>query len=221
MSAPVHLCRFQFRDVDFRRVGSTTDGGTSLSGISEPIETDGGGYWRGDFTNGSTRTAADGLAWRALIEGFDNGASPADIVICDTFFQPTNWQHGHNYDPGAPDALPTSGNTYTAGAAPLRSTSITINCPDPSQVQEGQVFAIQHPTWGWRTYRIILGGWDGATAKIRPPLREAIPAGTPLEFYSPRCRMRYVPQDAQSPTNNGKFITCNLTLVEDMRKPTP
>ncbi|WEK42989.1 MAG: hypothetical protein P0Y64_16850 [Candidatus Sphingomonas colombiensis] len=218
MSAPVHLCRYQFQDVDFRRVGTTTDGGTSLSGISEPIETDGGGYWRGDFTNGRTRTKADGLAWRALIESFDGGAIPADIVVCDTFFQPENWAHGHHYDPGAPaDALPASGNTYTSSAAALRATSIAIACPDPSQLQAGQIFSIAHPHWGNRAYRIIA--WDGTTAKIRPPLREAVTAATPLEFYSPRCRMRYVPQDAANPTNLGKFQTCNITLVEDMRKP--
>ena len=214
----VHLCRFNFRDVDFRRVGQVTDGGTALSGISATIESDGGGYWRGDFTNGSTRSVADGLAWRALIEGIDGVSVAIDVAICDTFFQPTNWQRPHHRDDTAPDALPTSADRFTSGAASLRATSIAIITTDPSQVQAGQTFAINHPTWGWRAYRIIA--WDGVTAKFRPPIREAVAAATPIEFYSPRCRMHVPPGAAPSaPTNIGRFTSCSLVLVEDMRQP--
>jgi hypothetical protein len=48
----LHLCQFHFEDQDVRVVGSEVDGGTSLSGITDIVETDGGGYWQGDWTGG-------------------------------------------------------------------------------------------------------------------------------------------------------------------------
>ncbi|MEH3121165.1 MAG: hypothetical protein PGN16_04160 [Sphingomonas phyllosphaerae] len=222
MPITVHLCRFQFRDVDFRRVGQITDGGTSLSGISEQIEVDGGGYWRLDATNGSTRTRETGLAWRALSDILDGGATAVDVLVCDLFFAPVA---GHPLTPHS-DATPfsdkslyvSSGASFTAAAAPLRATRLTISGVAELPLIGGEVFSIRHVFWGNRTYRII--GIEGDVVTIRPPLREAIDAGTELNFDTPRCQMHLAPGFQVSLTTNiGRYGSCALSLVEDMRKP--
>lgn len=219
MPQTLHLCRFNFQDQDIRRVGQTTDGGTSLSGISDTIEVDGGGYWRADFTNGRTRERDTGLAWRAITDLLDGGATAVDLLLCERQFQP---RAGAVHIPelailsdGSAFVDPQS--AYTAAPAPLRATTLTITGSAYAQpIDAGVLFAVNHPTWGWRTYRIVA--LDGITATIRPPLREAITAATPADFDYPRCRMRLA-QATGNPTNIGRFTSCALSFVEDMRRP--
>jgi hypothetical protein len=57
----------------------------------------------------------------------------------------------------------------------------------------GESFSIAHDTMDWRLYEIAtvdMTSSTTATITFNPPLREAIEAGTPLEFDRPRCRMR-------------------------------
>lgn len=222
MPTTLHLCIFQFRDLDLRRVGQITDGGTSLSGISDPIASDGGGYWRLDATNGSTRTREGGLAWRAVGDLLDGGATAVDVLLCDRFFSPADAPALVPHSDTAPlsdgTLYQSSGAAYTAAAAPLRSTRLAIAGIAQRPLIGGETFSITHPRWGNRAYRII--GIDGDTITIRPPLREAIEAGTELDFDTPRCRMHLAPGfTISNATNIGRYGACALSLVEDMRKP--
>jgi hypothetical protein len=221
MLRTLHLCQFNFLDKDFRRVGNVVDGGTSLSGFNDKIETDGGGYWQLDCTNGKTLDRQQGLAWRAITEALDGGATAVNVYICERLFQPVGALTTVPHSDGAPfsdgSEYVSSGADYTATAdAALRATSITIDGISEKPLIGGELFSIQHPNWGWRAYRII--GIDGDTITFRPPLREAIEAGTPLEFDSPRCQMRLAAATS-NPTNIGKYTSCSISLVEDMRKP--
>jgi hypothetical protein len=45
-----HPCQFHFEAQDIRVDGSTISGGVSLSGFEDVIRTDGGGFWRADFS---------------------------------------------------------------------------------------------------------------------------------------------------------------------------
>lgn len=213
----LHPCQFNFADQDIRRVGSTTDGGTSLSGIKDEIESSGGGYWMAEFQNGRTRTREQGLAWRALIDSLGDGAA-INILFCERLFAPVNDTVRAPLEDHDPAALPSSsGASYTAGAAALRATTLSITGDSEKALIGGEVFGIEHATWGWRTYRI--NEIDGSAITIRPPLREAIADGAVLDFDNPRCQMRAA-QVHSNPTSQGRYTSCNLTLVEDMRKPT-
>jgi hypothetical protein len=223
MALPVfHPCQFDFEDIDFRRVGSVTSGGTSLSGIDDTIETDGGGFWRLDLTNGETLDRKAGLAWRALTEGMDNGSSAVIVLLCsERLFQPVGDAVTVDHSDGTPfsDDTPydSSGAEYTTTAdAALRAVTLEMAGVSELPLIGGELFSIEHPTWGWRVYRITR--IDGDQITFRPPLREAVPSGTSLEFDTPRCQMRMA-QGTSNPTNMGRFTACSLSMVEDMRKP--
>ncbi len=216
-----HPCQFQFADQDIRRVGSVTSGGTSLSGIDEPIETDGGGYWRADFTNGRTRAREDSLAWRAITDGMDGGSRAVVVSFCDRLHQPvgpgTTVPHSDDTDFSDTSEYEDSGAAATSvNAAALRATSLTLAITSELPLLGGETFSINHTTWGWRAYRVI--SISGAEIGFRPPLREAITAGTALDFDNPRCQMRLAAATSNA-TNLGRYTSCAITFVEDMRKP--
>jgi hypothetical protein len=217
-----HPCSFQFKSTNIRRVGSVTDGGTSLSGISDKIESDGGGYLQADFTNGTTRTKAQGNAWRAITDGLGGGATAIIVMLCaERLFQPVGAMASVPHSDSTPfddGSLYSSGGAdYTATApAALRATSMTIAGTSELPLIGGELFSILHETWGWRAYRI--NAIDGATINFLPPLREAIAADTQLEFDTPRCQMRLA-QATENPTEMGRFTACSASFVEDMRQP--
>lgn len=216
-----HPCAFQFRTTDIRRVGNTVDGGTSLSGFRDDIETTGGGFLQADFTNGFTRDKASGNAWRALTD-MDGGEAVVVLLCSERLFQPlatftrtphsdaTPFSDGSEYDSGS------SGTYITAAAAALRATSLTLGAGQAANLIGGELFAIEHLTWGWRAYRIR--SISGDTITFRTPLREAVTAGTALEFDRPRCQMRKIGATSNS-TEYGKFGSCSISFGEDMRPP--
>jgi hypothetical protein len=173
---------------------------------------------------GKRWTEKPGLAWRALTEGMDGGAQAVIVLLCsERLFQPVgdritvDHSDGTPFDDGSPYA--SGGAEYEAAAsAALRATSMPIMGGAEKPVIGGELFSIEHPNWGWRAYRVIM--IDGSTITFRPPLREAVTPGTPLEFDTPRCKMRIPPGAAPSnATNIGKYTACSIVLVEDMRKP--
>ena len=218
MAAPVfHPCQFGFDTVDIRRVGSVTSGGTSLSGIDDPIETDGGGYWRADFADGEAIERSESLAWRALTEGMDGGSSARTVLLCaERHFQPVLDRESGEPNSVIPDDAPDKGAAYTIGSAALRATTATFAGVSELPLEPGNLFSINHSRWGWRAYRIV--SLSGMTATFRPPLRQAVVAGTPVEFDVPRCQMRLAAATS-NPTSIGRFTQCAISFVEDMRKP--
>jgi hypothetical protein len=71
----------------------------------------------------------------------------------------------------------------------VRATSLSIAISYGGRIEPGQHFSI-----GERLYRVKSVTYSGAgataTITIRPPLREAVPNGSRLEFDFPVCRMR-------------------------------
>lgn len=221
MATPVfHPCRFNFDDQDIRRVGSVTSGGTSLSGIDDPIESDGGGFWQADFTNGDTFERDDTLAWRAITAAMDNGAAAVIVEFCDRLHTPNGGEMGVA---GSADqfgdrrSFTGPGVTATTVApANLRGTSLGIAIHSERELVGGERFTIVHPNWGERAYEVISA--SGSAIRFRPPLREAVTTGTPLDFDNPRCRMR-MSSPASNALNIGRYGSCAISFVEDMRKP--
>jgi hypothetical protein len=96
---------------------------------------------------------------------------------------------GTGYAQSAIDAVTDPDTAY-----PLRATTMRIEMRVGATLVGGESFSILHPGMGWRLYEIGTVDYldDGVTADITfmPPLREAIPASTQLEFDRPRCLMR-------------------------------
>lgn len=216
-----HPCQFDFEDQDVKREGLTTSGGTSLSGYEDVIRTDGGGFLSVEFSSGETWERQDTLAWRAITDGMDGGAVAVVVHFCDRLHQPVGDLALVPHSDGTPfsdDSLYRSSGaegSLLADAA-LRATSIRMSIASEKPLIGGELFTIVHPNWGERAYRIIR--IDGDTVHIRPPLREAAPAGTVLDFDDPRCRMRLVGAPSNA-TNMGRFQSVSARFVEDMRSP--
>jgi hypothetical protein len=215
-----HPCAFNFQKTNIRRVGNVADGGTSLSGITQEIETDGGGFLQADFSDGFTLDKTAGNAWRALSDA-DAGEAFVVLLCAERLFQPVGAlatvPHSDVTPFGDATLYTSPGADYTTtAAAALRATSIQITGASELSLIGGELFSVDHPTWGWRAYRVR--SIDGDTISFRPPLREAVPAGTELEFDTPRCQMRFV-SAVGNDTDIGRYGNCAVGFVEDMRKP--
>jgi hypothetical protein len=229
------LCFFQFKDVDLRVVSTELDGGTSLSGISEPIAIDGGGYWQGDWTNANfggrdNAKRAKTLAWRAVNAGLSGGQRAA-VRFGDRWHQPvgpfatvphsdqTPFSDGSEYASGGGVASTVLAvvNGQTGG---LNCTILDISFSAPKPLIGGERFTYVHPTWLDRAAEIssIEDIEGGKRITFQPPIRGGIEVGDALDFNNPRCVMRRA-SPATNSLNLGLFSSASISMVEDMREP--
>jgi len=230
----IHLCQWNFADTDIRVVNTELDGGTSLSGLSENIYPDGGGYWRGDWTGADFGGPGDDdraavLSWRAMQAGLSGGVA-INVRFCDRHHQPV---YGTHQPPSfQPPPLTDESEYVSIGAEAsvlsvvngqaggLNATIIDIAIASERPLIGGERFTYVHPTWGERCAEIIsvedISG--GKRVKFQPPIRGGIAVGDPLDFDNPRCRMIRASQ-ATNALNMGLWATASLTMVEDMRPP--
>lgn len=231
----LHLCQFNFETQDIRVVGSEVDGGTSLSGIADPVQIDGGGYWQADFSNADFGGVADDdraatLAWRAINAGLSGGAN-AIVRFCDRHHQPVNdsatvphsddtpFDDDSEYLSGGAEASVTAVVNGQAGG--LNATIIEISLTSDRPLIGGERFTHVHDTWLDRAYEVrkvepITGG---VRLTFQPPIRGGVAVGDPIDFDDPRCVMRRT----SPPTNAlslGLYSSASIAFVEDMRPPT-
>lgn len=181
---------YSTKDVDIER--QTLKGGTALSGAQDVTSTDGGGRVYAEFADSAVIDRSTNLAWRALKTVLDEGVVPVVVPFCDIRHTPYGNAHEVPHSDGTPfsDGTLYSGGGpigATVGAAILRATAMRISLTGGQPLQGGEWFSIEHPTKGWRAYRIAT--INGDTVTFRPPLREAVPAGQYVEFRAPRCLM--------------------------------
>jgi hypothetical protein len=232
----LHLCQFHFETQDIRVVGSEVDGGTSLSGITDVVQTDGGGYWQADFSDADfggrdEEERAETLAWRALNAGLAGGQA-AVVRFCDRWHQPV----------GDLAAVPHSDDTPFSDASLYASAGASARVLAVANGQDGGLNATvldialaseRPPIGGERFTYTGANGWGDRAAEIasiedipggkritfQPPIRGGIAVGDPLDFDEPRCVMRRT----SAPTNQlsqGMWSSASITFVEDMRDPT-
>lgn len=230
----LHLCQFHFDNQDIRVVGSEVDGGTSLSGIQDVVETSGGGYWQGDWSEAdfggrSDDERAETLAWRAVNAGLSGGRRVV-VPFCDRWHQPildratialndeTPFSGGAEYgDEGSASRVLAVVNGQAGG---LNCTILDIAMTSERALIGGERFTHVHPTWLERAYEIgsVQEITGGMRISFQPPIRGGINAGDALDFNDPRCVMRRTSE----PTNAlsmGLFSSASITMVEDMRDP--
>jgi hypothetical protein len=230
----LHLCQFHFENQDIRVIGSQIDGGTSLSGIQDVVETGGGGYWQGDWSDGtfggrSEERRAETLAWRAVNAGL-GGSRRVVVPFCDRWHQPvldrvsvphsdgTPFSDGTEYESGvASSTVLAVVNGQTGG---LNCTILDIAITSERALIGGERFTHVHPIWRERAYEIsgIEDIPGGKRISFIPPIRGGIKAGDPLDFDDPRCVMRRVSEPTNA-LNMGVFASASITMVEDMRDP--
>lgn len=230
----LHLCVFNFAQQDVRVVGSETDGGTSLSGISDTVQTDGGGYWQidqtgADFGGVDDDDRAHTLAWRASNAAM-SGGRPAIILLCDRHHQPVNaasrvphsddtpFSDDSEYIGSGASAAVLAVINGDAGGDGLNATVIDITFTGERDLIGGEKFTHVTEEWGPRAYEIYnIEEIDrGKRITFQPPIRGHIAEGDELDFDNVRCVMRRV----SAPTNAlslGLFSTASIQLVEDMK----
>lgn len=212
-------CLFSFANREIMVVQNVISGGTSLAGDETVIATDGGGRWRAEYANAPLNRRDKVMAWRACRANMEGGVVPFIFPICDARHQPVKKSIGVPHSDDTPfddDTLYESGggDVVATTDASLRATSITINATALQKpIIGGERFSIDHPTWRHRLYEIKKV--EGNRIYFRPPLREAVPAGTSIEFRDPKCVMRLA-GDMTAPLDGPRMATGSISLIEDM-----
>ena len=218
-------CIFSPEGIDADIDRRTVSGGTAISGEEDLVVTDGGGRVFVEFANLYLDEPPIALAYRALSAYSDGGAAPFIVALCDTRHQPTNGITTVSHSDGSPfsdETLYAQGDAEAtiAEAASLRATTLKLNIALVRGLLGGEWLSIDHATYRHRCYRIaevVEQTSTTATIKIRPPLREATPAGAEVTLDHPRCVMR-VDGEMRSPATLG-YPEASVRFVEHFPGP--
>lgn len=195
-------------------------GGVSLSGVEDTVITDGGGRWvieYGDIGLDDPRSIRFWESWNGYLNA---GAAdvlvpmvsiataprpalgtelmqPSDIYANDLLF-PTEVRYQAPYIVA-----------QTSTSSPLRATTLAITMQRGAPIEGGERFSI-----GDRGYRIRRKISEGVF-QIEPPLREAVPANTVVNFDWPVVRCRAVPAEDWTPAIEiGLYADASIRFVE-------
>lgn len=192
--------------VAWELMGTLISGGQTLAGAMPAVKLDGGGLWKAALADISLHTKDHIRTWRALAAICDGGAQPIVVEMCDRRYFPAPTVSGsyvyslgsvpHSDDAAFSDDTEYESDTVeikVTAAAELRATSLTVEVVAGGDLMGGEHFSIDHPDLRWRLYRVrtAIDNGDGTWGiTIRPPLRAAVSAPTPLQFDRPKCVMR-------------------------------
>lgn len=196
-------------------VGGTMTSGQAGDGFSPVTRSDGGGVWScvmseiglggnnsiiaGDYRY---RERAVTLLWRAVRQICNGGTNRIVVPRNDALFRPfPAGASEYGSIPHSDGSFFSDGTGYyqpvidvvTYGDADLRDNTLYLQLNYCGGLLGGESFSIDHSTWGWRLYEIATVEYIDAThvkVTFNVPLREAVPAGTQVEFDRPRCVMQ-------------------------------
>ncbi|MGY3607678.1 MULTISPECIES: hypothetical protein [unclassified Bradyrhizobium] len=233
---PRRLLRERQHSWNLRGVATTP--GTTADSVAVLVRSDGGGFWSctmsdvslsgGKGLRGRDRQRVTTLLWRSIRQIADGGVNQIIVPRNEARFRPwpTGVSQSINIDiPHSDGALFDDDAGYyqsiidiSCGAAGLRDTSLDITINYAGALLGGESFSIEHPTFGWRLYEIATVDYtddDQATITFNPPLREAVTAGTLLEFDRPRCVMRLAQTNAMDlNVTPWTFNSASVSFVE-------
>jgi hypothetical protein len=168
-------------------VGTAIEGARSLSGLTGALDISGGGFWRVDWGI-DLGTESQQRAFNRMAARLNGSVRTVNVTfLTDNLV-----------------AFDTSLSVATTDDRDLNEGTIKFAVPSTALLEGGETFSINHPTRGWRAYRIAeIDSITGTSTKtytvgIRPPLREATDSGTALEWALPRCLMRLMPGTTMS-----------------------
>lgn len=198
-------------------------GPSSVSGVGQVAASD-AGIWKASYGGIPVVNCQSITLWRALntlLEGRMNSVAVPYSMRCQPFS--SDWESVHDGVPhsdGSPFA--DSGlyqsrliDVHLTSNIPLRGTTANIALHTAYGVQPGQVFSIKDRLYRIRTLQMI--GENTATITFRPPAREAVSAGSEIEFDRPVCRMRLA-TDAEMdlPLDYGLWSFPTVNFIEDV-----
>lgn len=193
---------------------------SSVSGVTQVVSSD-AGIWKITYDAVPVVDEQRVKAWRAIANLLE-GRLGSILVPITRFYQPVPEGAEPLYDqlPHSDDSFFDDDTGYvgrvidvvTVGTMALRAVSGTVAVNYAGQIEPGQHFSV-----GERLYRVRSFDADTGTITFRPPLREAVPAGTNLEFDSPVCRMRLASDDAMDLNLElGRFGFPTVQFIEDL-----
>jgi hypothetical protein len=219
------------RSGSWQILSSTVSPGQTIHGAAPRIRTDGGGLWRCEYGSINLRSPDHVRAWRALDVLCDGGMSPIIVPMCDKRHFPAPIVDGkpvysiepipHSDETFFDDGSGYAQNVVDASVmldAPLRAVSLALSFVVGGPLRGGEFFSIEHPTQGWHLYQVGTvddQGDDGTVITFRPQLREAVTAGTYLEFDRPRCVMMLADPNVMKLTlSMRRFADADVSFLE-------
>lgn len=206
--------------------GVTVNPGVSTAGISRRSRTEGGGLWTCQMSAVEIWTPQQLHLAEAMKLQIDVGITPVLVARFNQHLAPVPEGFALDTLVGHSDGSSFSdGGLYPGGAivaslaasAALRATTLQIEFTLAAALLGGEPFSIDHAGVGKRLYG-IAGVWGTVggvtTVTIRPPLREAVASGTPLDFDDPGCVMSLVNEDWLSPLDASHEQTAAPVWVE-------
>lgn len=188
----------------------------SLLGIPDVARIDGGGFWVAELSAVVLSQADHIRAWRALEALLDGGVTEVVVPSCESRTAPWPVVDGvkitsYGSIPHSDGTLFSDGSGYyqpvidceVVSAANLRATSLVLSFNYGGPLRGGEAFSLEHPTKGHRRYHVgsvVINDSGQSVVTIRPPLREAVAADTPVNFDRPKCTMRLAASDAMDLT---------------------
>ena len=183
MTATFDLCQLTPTQVDIDVAGGAIEGGMSMAGVTQAIDSTGGGIVTATYAGIALLSRAQHRYWNELAAILNGGTTRIFVPL---------WT-----DPVLEDGEDYSNLGDVLTAAALFATSLRIQT-DGFEPYPGQWFSINHGgALDHRAYRIATKTvetagppWVG-TITIRPPLRAAVAvAADKLRFNRPLCSMR-------------------------------
>lgn len=229
LTFPTHL--FNPASIQIKLAGVAISGGEALSGETDTIRTDGGGYWVVRMSGIELITPDQIRAWRAWEDMLDGGVEKVLVPVADVrqaprpvvggaLSRPSQLENSSD-DPYFPEAIAFATPWIVAsvtGSAALRATQLVINVTRGARLRGGEVFAVDHAVSGRRLYRVrrvLSSTGQEATVSIRPPLREALTAPKSADFDWPALTATLVPDNDISPDiQNGRHASVNIAFRE-------
>jgi hypothetical protein len=197
-------------------------GPASVSGKAQVVSSD-AGIWKASYSGFPVVDEQRVLAWRGISTLLEGRLRPILVPL---------WRRYQPVPAGAEDAglyMPVphdDGSSFgddteyqggvidvrTIADAPVRAVSLTVSVNVAGDIQPGQHFSIDE-----RLYRVRSFDAGSGALTFRPPLREAVPAGTRLGFDTPVCRMRLASDDAMDlPLDFDRWGFPSVNFIEDV-----
>lgn len=224
MVAPIDFPHdtLKYRSFQFDLAGQVIAGGLSQSGVQQVVNASGGGIWTLRLEGFILRKPEQIKAWRKVQFGGQSGVVPINVSICDL-------RHAPQLTGGVPhsDLSPFSdltlyvageGDVETVSSAGLRATAITVEFTDYAPPTGGEIFSLEYGDEDRHSLHVVTSVEPFAgnyLLRFVPPLRAAIPAGTPVNFKTPKLTMRMAGPDAMAMAlSMGKFGSPSATFIE-------
>lgn len=231
LTFPTHL--FNPARITIKPAGMSITGGESLSGVTDSIRTDGGGFWMITML-GIELTSTDLIrAWRAWEDTLEAGVTKVLVPIADVrqaprpvvggkLSVPSKLKNNDPDDPYFPEAVGFATPWIVAKfsqPASLRATEVEIEVTSGARLKGGEMFAVTHAAMGRRVYRVgrVLSRptAQAAVVTIRPPLREAVADNMAVDFDWPSLVATVLPEADISPElEYGRRGTVDITFRE-------